>query len=59
MPGSFDLRNLTEQIAGMSRLECDAILYMLYRHSERDDFKCRLKSRPNSIAFRGTRCTMW
>lgn len=54
----FVNRNFTEQIVGMSRLESDAILDMLYRHSERDDFKCRFKWRPNSIAFWDNRCTM-
>jgi len=54
----FVNRNFTECIVGMSRLESDAILDMLYRHSERDDFKCRFKWRPNSIAFWDNRCTM-
>lgn len=54
----FVNRNFTEQIVGMSRLESDAILDMLYRHSERDDFKCRFKWQPNSIAFWDNRCTM-
>jgi taurine dioxygenase len=54
----FVNRNFTERIVGMSRLESDAILDMLYRHCERDDFKCRFKWRPNSIAFWDNRCTM-
>jgi taurine dioxygenase len=54
----FVNRNFTEQIVGLSRLESEAILDMLYRHSERDDFKCRFKWRPNSIAFWDNRCTM-
>ena len=51
-------RNFTEHIVGLSRLESDAILDMLYRHAERDDFKCRFKWRPKSIAFWDNRCTM-
>jgi taurine dioxygenase len=54
----FVNRNFTTHIVGMSRLESDALLEMLYRHSERDDFKCRFKWQPNSIAFWDNRCTM-
>jgi taurine dioxygenase len=56
-------RNFTSHIPGMSKLESDAILEMLYRHAERDDMKCRFKWRPNSIAFWDNRCAqhqaMW
>lgn len=51
-------RNFTSRIKGMSKLESDAILDMLYCHSERDDFKCRFKWRPYSIAFWDNRCAM-
>jgi taurine dioxygenase len=54
----FVNRNFTTHIVGMSRLESDALLEMLYRHSERDDFKCRFKWQPSSIAFWDNRCTM-
>lgn len=54
----FVNRNFTSHIVGMSGLESDALLDMLYLHSERDDFKCRFKWRPNSIAFWDNRCTM-
>jgi taurine dioxygenase len=50
--------NFTSHVVGLSRLESDALLDMLYRHSERDDFKCRFKWQPNSIAFWDNRCTM-
>jgi taurine dioxygenase len=50
--------NFTSHIVGMSRLESDALLDMLYRHSERDDFKCRFKWQPNSIACWDNRCAM-
>ena len=50
--------NFTSHIVGMSALESDALLQMLYRHAERDEFKCRFKWRPNSIAFWDNRCTM-
>ena len=59
----FVNRNFTSHISGMSKLESDAILEMLYRHAERDDMKCRFKWRPNSIAFWDNRCAqhqaMW
>ena len=55
--------NFTSHISGVSRHESDAILDMLYRHSARDDFKCRFKWRPGSIAFWDNRCAqhqaMW
>jgi len=54
----FVNRNFTSHIVGMSRLESDALLDMLYRHSERDDFKCRFKWQPNSIACWDNRCAM-
>lgn len=54
----FVNRNFTSHITGMSRLESDAILRMLYDHSEKDDLKCRFKWRPGSIAFWDNRCTM-
>jgi taurine dioxygenase len=50
--------NFTSHIVGMSAMESDALLQMLYRHSERDEFKCRFKWQPNSIAFWDNRCTM-
>jgi taurine dioxygenase len=54
----FVNRNFTSHLVGMSRMESDAILDMLYRHCEQDDFKCRFKWQPNSIAFWDNRCTM-
>ena len=55
--------NFTSHISGVSRHESDAILDMLYRHAARDDFKCRFKWRPGSIAFWDNRCAqhqaMW
>ena len=50
--------NFTSHIVGLSPLESDALLQMLFRHAERDDFKCRFKWQPCSIAFWDNRCTM-
>lgn len=54
----FVNRNFTSHLTGMSKLESAALLDMLYQHSEKDDFKCRFKWRPRSIAFWDNRCTM-
>lgn len=54
----FVNRNFTSHIKGVTKLESDAILDMLYRHSERDDFKCRFHWQPNSVAFWDNRCAM-
>ncbi|HEY4372431.1 MAG TPA: TauD/TfdA family dioxygenase [Burkholderiales bacterium] len=61
--GLFVNRNFTTRIAGLNKIESDAILNMLYQHMERDDFKCRFKWRPGSMAFWDNRCAqhqaMW
>lgn len=54
----FVNRNFTSHIVGLSKLESDDVLDMLYRHSERDDFKCRFQWQPHSIAFWDNRCAM-
>ncbi len=47
----------------MSRLESDALLEMLYRHTETPEFHCRFSWQTNSIAFWDNRCVqhhaMW
>jgi len=47
----FVNRNFTTGIKGLSRLEGDALLEMLYRHCETPEFQCRFRWQPNSIAF--------
>jgi taurine dioxygenase len=46
----------TTRIEGLRRTESDAILQMLFRHIELDDFKCRFHWAPGSIAFWDNRC---
>lgn len=46
----------TTRIEGMRRSESDAILQMLFRHCELDDFKCRFHWEPGSVAFWDNRC---
>ncbi len=55
--------NFTTRIEGLSRLESDALLQMLYRHCETPEFHCRFRWQPNSVAFWDNRCVqhhaMW
>lgn len=46
----------TTRIEGLRRSESDAILQMLFRHIEMDDFKCRFHWEPGSVAFWDNRC---
>jgi taurine dioxygenase len=59
----FINRNFTTGIEGLSRLESDALLEMLYRHCETPEFQCRFRWEPNSVAFWDNRCAqhhaMW
>lgn len=47
----------TTHIVGLPRAESDAILALLYRHVRREEFMCRFRWAPNSIAFWDNRCT--
>ena len=51
-------RNFTTRIAGFRKHESDALLEMLYRHSETPEFQCRFAWQPNSIAFWDNRAAM-
>ena len=53
----FVNRYFTTRIVGLSTSESDAILEMLFRHCEKEEFKCRFRWNPNSIAFWDNRCT--
>jgi alpha-ketoglutarate-dependent taurine dioxygenase len=59
----FVNRNFTTAINGLSRLESDALLEMLYRHCETPEFHCRFRWQPGSVAFWDNRCAqhhaMW
>lgn len=50
-------RGFTTHIEGLSRAESTAVLEMLFREVERDEYKCRFKWRPGSVAFWDNRCT--
>lgn len=47
----------TTRIVGLRKGESDAILGFLYRHVEREEFHCRFRWEPNSVAFWDNRCT--
>ena len=59
----FVNRNFTTGIKGLSRLESDALLEMLYRHCETPEFQCRFRWQAGSAAFWDNRCAqhhaMW
>ena len=56
-------RTSRPRIKGLSKLESDALLEMLYRHCETPEFQCRFRWQPNSVAFWDNRCAqhhaMW
>jgi taurine dioxygenase len=53
----FVNRVFTMRIAGLKKIESDAILEMLYRHIETAEFCVRFKWRADSVAFWDNRCT--
>jgi taurine dioxygenase len=48
--------NFTTRINGLSKLESDALLNLLWRHIETPELQCRFHWRPNSVAFWDNRC---
>jgi taurine dioxygenase len=53
----FVNRVFTMRIAGLKKIESDAILEMLYRHIETPEFSVRFRWRAGSVAFWDNRCT--
>ena len=47
----------TTRILGLHKAESDAVLAMLFRHIEREEFHCRFRWQANSVAFWDNRCT--
>ncbi|NCA14056.1 MAG: MBL fold metallo-hydrolase, partial [Proteobacteria bacterium] len=54
--GIFVNWDFTSHINELPRSESDAILKFLYRHIGRDEWACRFRWRPHSIAFWDNRC---
>ena len=50
--------SFTTRIEGLSRLESDALLNMLYAHQQRPEFQVRFKWTENAIALWDNRCTL-
>ena len=44
-------KSFTTHIVGIPKAESDALLDYLYEHSRQEEFQCRFRWRPNSIAF--------
>lgn len=56
--GLFVNSQFTRMIIGMSTIESDAILDMLYRHLQKPEFTCRFHWEAGSVAFWDNRATL-
>lgn len=56
--GLFVNPQFTRFLEGMSQLESDSILTMLYRHCQWPEFSCRFRWRQGAVAFWDNRATM-
>jgi taurine dioxygenase len=55
--GLFVNPHFTKHLEGMSRVESDGILDMLYRHCQRPEFSCRFRWMVGAVAFWDNRAT--
>jgi alpha-ketoglutarate-dependent taurine dioxygenase len=56
--GLFVNSQFTRHIEGLSKVESDAVLDMLYRHCQRPEFSCRFHWTPGAVAFWDNRATL-
>jgi taurine dioxygenase len=56
--GLFVNTHFTQLLLGLSKLESNAILEMLYHHCERPEYTCRFHWEPGSVAFWDNRATL-
>ena len=56
--GLFVNTQFTQTLLGLSKVESNAILEMLYHHCERPEFTCRFRWRSGSLAFWDNRATL-
>jgi taurine dioxygenase len=54
----FVNRLFTTHLIGVAEAESDAVLRLLFDHLETQEFSCRFRWRPNSVAFWDNRCTL-
>ena len=56
--GLFVNPQFTQLIIGLSPIESDAVLDMLYRHLQKPEYQCRFHWEPGSVAFWDNRATL-
>ena len=56
-PGLFVNPQFTRHLEGLSQIESDRILDMLYRHCQRPEFSCRFRWHVGAVAFWDNRAT--
>jgi alpha-ketoglutarate-dependent taurine dioxygenase len=56
--GLFVNSHFTRFIEGLSNVESEGLLDMLYRHCQRPEFCCRFRWRPGAVAFWDNRATL-
>ena len=56
--GCSSTPQFTRFLEGMSKLESDALLDMLYRHCQRPEFSCRYRWEAGAVAFWDNRATL-
>ncbi len=56
--GLFVNSQFTQFIEGVSKLESEALLSMLYRHCQRPEFSCRFRWKAGAVAFWDNRATL-
>jgi taurine dioxygenase len=56
-PSLYVNRHFTREILGISALESDALLRLLFEVSEQPDFQCRYRWTPEAVAIWDNRCT--
>jgi taurine dioxygenase len=56
--GLFVNTQFTQTLLGLSKMESNAILELLYHHCEKPEYTCRFRWRPGSVAFWDNRATL-
>ena len=56
--GLFVNTQFTQSVLGLSKMESNAILELLYHHCEKPEYTCRFRWRRGSVAFWDNRATL-